>query len=301
MKYGLLFIATVASMTTLFSQEAASIFSEVVSVDLHEKTLQITYDNSNPWTIDDSVCITRDRRDIACGIVTKTNEELATVQLLTTSEEVSQDQKSDKGGDYIQLTFEFPIPKKGDAVRLVDKSPSLGLRNLASELKTNREFGGEPIRSKIYDHLTAPPPFAPSSNMTAGVNLIFPTLEYQQTFNARSAVGVMPIFMNYSVSEGKLKGTGCFVNYHFYSEGNLRGYWAKAGLGIYGLNYAYKNSEDSGIAPAIAGSVGRRIFQNQNVNFGFAAGAQYIFARTNTGLSFSGLVPSLIIDLGFAF
>ncbi|NBX68975.1 MAG: hypothetical protein EBR01_08440 [Proteobacteria bacterium] len=301
MKHAFLFIALWTFVDRLYSQEATTIFSEVISVDSKEKLIQVTYDNSNPWSIDDSVCVTRNHKDIACGVVIKTHEESAIVQILTNAEEISKDQKSDNGGDYIQLTFDYPTPQKGDSVRLVDKSPSVGIRNLASELKGNKEFGGESINSKIYDHLLAPPAFVPASNLTAGVNLIFPTLEYQQSFTKRSAIGVMPIFMNYSVSDGKLKGTGCFLNYHFYSEGDLNGYWAKAGLGLYGLNYSYRNSEDSGVAPAVAASVGRRIFQSPNLNFGFAAGAQYIFANTSTGLSFSGLVPSLILDVGFAF
>lgn len=301
MKQGILIVSIFLSVTSLLAKQPGKMFSEVVSVDLKEKTISITHDNSSPWTLDDSVCVTREQKDIACGVVIKSEGELATVQLLSTSEEVSKAQETDNAGDYIQLTFDFPNPQKGDSVRLVDKSPSVGIRDLASNLKEEKEFGGAVLNSKNYDYLTVPPPFMPESNLTGGINLIFPTIEYQQTISGKSAIGVMPIFMNYSISDGAIKGTGCFVNYHFYSEGHLNGYWAKAGLGLYGLNYSYQGSEDSGVAPAVSTSFGKRIFKNENLNFGFAAGAQYIFAKTGTGLSFGGLVPSLIVDIGFAF
>ncbi len=301
MKKGILIVAALLWATDLKAEEPAQTFSEVVSVNLKEKVIRVTHDNSSRWTLDDSVCITRDKKDIACGIVIATDNELATVQILSQSENVSTDNASDSAGDYVQLTFEFPNPQKGDSVRLIDKSPSIGIREIASELKAEKEFGGKQIITNVYDHLTLQPPFMPESNLSGGVNLIFPTLEYQQTISDYSAIGVMPIFMNYSVGDGAVKGTGCFVNYHHYSDGNLNGYWVKAGLGLYGLSYSYQSAEDSGIAPAISASFGKRIFKNENLNFGFGAGAQYIFAKTNTGLSFGGFIPSIIVDVGFAF
>jgi len=301
MRNGILIITALISITHLYSKDPSKLFSEVVNVSLKEKTIQISHDNLNPWVVDDSVCVTRNQKDIACGIVTQTTEELATVQILKRSENVSKDHETDQAGDYVQLTFDYPTPQKGDSIRLVDKSPSVGIRTLASELKNGKEFGGAPIDARIYDHLFGHPEFVPDSNLTVGINLIFPTIEYQQTISSRSAIGVMPIFMNYSVSDGAVKGTGCFLNYHYYSEGHLNGYWTKLGVGLYGLNYSYQKAEDSGVAPAISASLGKRFFKNENLNFGFAAGAQYIFSSTTTGLAFNGFIPSLIVDIGFAF
>jgi len=72
-------------------------------------------------------------------------------------------------------------------------------------------------------------------------------------------------------------------------------------LGIYGLTYQFNGKEDGNVVPAVSAMLGRRLFKNNHLNFGFGAGAQYIFASTQTGMSFSGFVPSLVVDVGFAF
>lgn len=301
MKKGYFILSLLFLGLKIHAQEAKLFYSEVISINHKDRTLKITHDNSSPWSIDDSVCVTQDQKDVACGIVVATDPELATVQITSQNEDINTENASDSEGNYVQLTFHFPEPQKGDSVRLVDKSPSGGIRDIASALKSNQEFGGDKLNTKVYDHLKANAPFLPESNLTAGFNFIFPTIEYQQTISAHSAIGVMPIFMNYSVSDGSLKGTGCFINYHFYSEGSLLGYWGKAGLGIYGLNYSYAGKEDSNVSPAISVMVGKRLFKNDHLNFGFGAGGQYVFASTNTGLDFNGFIPSLVIDVGFAF
>lgn len=285
----------------LEAQDQTQVFSEVVSVNNKEKTLMITHDNSNPWTTDDRVCVTQDEKDIACGVVISLDSELAKVKLSSQIEEIAKATAQDSSGEYLQLTFDYPTPKKGDSVRLVDKNPAAEIRQLSSELKTADEFGGEKISSKIYDHLAVTPAFAPKSIVLGGINFLFPTLEYQQTTTEHSSVGVSPIFMNYPVGDGTIKGTGCFVNFHHYSQGHFSGYWLKAGLGLYGLTYKYQGSEDANVVPAIAASFGKRIFTNEHLNFGFAAGGQYLFASTKVGLSFSRFIPSLILDVGFAF
>ncbi len=307
MKRGLVLFLGFLLTTNLKAQEPPEFFSEVRSSDSKEKTLTITHDNSAPWGIEDSICVTRDKKDIACGIVTATDTQLATVQIFFEAEELSRDEISNETGDHLQLTFNFPFPEKGDAVRLVDRNPKLNIRQLASELRVIDSFKetagtiSNAGTSTPYNQLITTKPFLPTSNLTVGFNLIFPTLEYQQSFSDHSAVGVMPLFMNYSVGEGSLKGTGCFFNYHYYTEDPFNGYWGKAGLGIYGLTASYNGTEDSNVAPAIGASFGRRFFKNEKLNFGFAVGGQYIFTSTNTGLAFNGFIPSLIVDIGFAF
>ncbi|MSP18603.1 MAG: hypothetical protein EXR74_03415 [Bdellovibrionales bacterium] len=307
MKRGLVLFLGFLLTTNIKAQEPAKFFSEVRSSDSNEKTLKITHDNSAPWKLEDSICVTRDKKDIACGIVIATDTQLATVQISFEAEEMLRDEISNETGDHLQLTFNFPFPEKGDAVRLVDRNPKLNIRQLASELRVIDSFketgatSSNTATSTPYNHLKTTKSFLPTSNLTVGFNLIFPTLEYQQSFSDHSAVGVMPLFMNYSVGEGSLKGTGCFFNYHYYTEDPFNGYWGKTGLGIYGLTASYNGIEDSNIAPAIGASFGRRFFKNKNLNFGFAVGGQYLFASTNTGLPFSGFIPSLIVDIGFAF
>lgn len=301
MKKGFLIIFLLSLGFKIWAQEPKQFYSEVISVDNKNRTLKITHDNKQPWTVDDSVCITKDGKDVACGIVTQTDQELATVLLTSQTEEVNQETASDAEGNYVQLTFSFPLPEKGNSVRLVDKSPSFGIREISSQLKSNHEFGGEKLNNKVYDYIKANGPFNPEGNITAGFNLLFPTVEYQQTISEHSAIGVMPIFMSYSVSDGSVKGTGCFINYHYYSEGTLLGYWGRFGLGVYGLNYKYGRKEDSNVTPAVSAIFGKRLFKNDHLNFGFGAGAQYIYPTTQTGLAFNGFIPSLVVDIGFAF
>jgi hypothetical protein len=301
MKKSLILLLSFLLSGNLNAQDHMQVFSEVVSVNNKEKTLMITHDNSNPWTLDDRVCVIQEDKDIACGIVVSVDSELATVKLLSQTEEIAQATAQDSSGEYIQLTFDYPNPKKGDSVRLVDKNPASAIRQLSSELKKGNEFGGEKISSNIYDHLAVTPAFVPESILLGGINFIFPTVEYQQTTTEHSSVGVSPIFMNYPVSDGTIKGTGCFVNFHHYSQGHFSGYWLKTGLGLYGLSYKYKGKEDDNVVPAITASFGKRIFKNEHLNFGFAAGGQYLFASTKVGMSFSRFIPSLILDIGFAF
>lgn len=302
MRRGVLLFLILLLNFQIEGKRAPELFSEVVSTNLKKKEFTITHDNSAPWELNDRVCVNRKKKDIACGIVISADKEIATVRITSELEDLTQDSLADSAGEYIQLTFDFPVPEKGDFVRLVDKNPKSKIRQLASALVSNNSFGGEKKEtSKVYDHLTVYEPPEAESLITGGLNLFFPTLEYQQSFSKHSSVGIMPIFMNYSVADGSIKGTGLFFNYNYYTEESFSGYWLKTGLGIYGLNYSYNGNEDSHVTPAIALSVGRRIFKNKSLNFGFGAGGQYVFSNTNTGLAFNGFIPSIILDVGFSF
>jgi hypothetical protein len=301
MRIALLICVVLLKVLPAYADKAPEVFSEVISVDAKKREVKITHDNNTPWNVDDIVCITREQKDIGCGTVIDSNGDLATVQMTSQSEEVLKQEMADSSGEYLQLSFDYPLPEKGDSVRLVEKNSTSEIRKLASELKSKKEFGGEPLPTNIYDHLKVEPPFQSMSNLTAGFTLLFPTLEYQQTVTSHSALGLMPTFMNYSVNDGVVKGTGLFLNYHFYSDGPLYGYWAKVGAGIYGLSYSYKSNEEKNVVPALSFTVGKRLFKTECLNFGFGAGGQYLFSKTQTGLSFAGFIPSLVVDMGFAF
>lgn len=286
--------------------------SEVLEVA--PRTLEISSAKPRPWEIEDRVCVNRRGKRIACGYVIDTTEKgNATVDLYYRR----QSHSTEEWEDSITLRFNEEVARKGDTVTLdakslrpkyVDDTPlnselehenllalekaSPASRGLASTDEASfLKFREE---NKTTGHL---------SNVSAGMNYVFPNFQYHQAVSDHSATGVMPIYLSGPAGDGALSGFGAFFNYHYYSNKPFDGYWLQAGLGLYALKATKGALSGNGLSFAGSVAVGKRWLWKDGLNFGFAVGLQKLL-NSNPGsvpLNFSGIYPALVMDLGYAF
>jgi hypothetical protein len=141
------------------------------------------------------------------------------------------------------------------------------------------------------------------SDISIGLSYIFPTIQYQQNLIANLATGVLVSYMDVPVGNGSLHGFGGMLTLNSYGQEPFRGPWFQLGAGLYSLSSTSGGVSSSYTSPAMLTNVGWRWLWDTGVNFGFGVGVQYLFNAKPAGssLDFSGLLPSIALDLGFAF
>ena len=318
---GFLFVASplMASHVLLFSSDSDE-------VTISQKT-------PKPWRENDKVCIERSQKQIACGTIISSSRKRAVVKV---SEEertdglekkTSQDSSSHayvelvfgkeeiKRGDNIvaaQVTSSRetvsqlgePAPPKEDATtqEIIDGLAGLH-RNIASvetslvgkeDLLTEIDVKENDDRLLHHEKL---------SNVTAGMNFIFPTFQYQQAVTDSFAPGIMPIYISTPIANGSISGWGGYLTLNQYSLEPFHGTWVQLGLGMVSLTGTVNGVAQSFYTPAIEATVGWRWFWESGLNFGFAVGGQYFVAAkpATLNLDYSGFFPSVTFDIGFAF
>lgn len=142
-----------------------------------------------------------------------------------------------------------------------------------------------------------------TSNVTLGVTYIFPMAQYQQALNDNFTAGVMASILSTPVSNGSLSGVGGYFTLNAYSIEPFHGAYVQLGVGIYSLDGNVNNQNTNYASLAGIGNVGWRWLWESGLNFGFGVGVQYLFQPKPSGnaLDFGGLLPSVAMDLGFAF
>lgn len=291
---------------------AASPASQVTGVHSSHLYVAVSQDKDAPFEQDDRLCITQNAMDIACGDVMEVRQNQAIISLDFQKESFSSKKKNTPSEKIIELTFHYPVPHKGDGVRLVSKNPKRTIRQLTSELVASNRFAGE-IISEVREEeleeairrLEASKPFKPISVLSLGMTWLFPTMQYQQAMSPRWGAGLSALYLNQNVGEtGNLKGPGLFVTYNHYHGGPLNGVWWQIGAGGYHLEAAYQGNVGKSYQPALSALVGWRCSWKNKVNLGLGGGGQFLPAANNaaqTGISFNGFLPSAAMDVGIIF
>lgn len=300
-----LFIAALFCVSALASQ--------VTQVHPSLPIVAISQETEMPFEKDDRVCIVQDKMDIACGDVAELQEKGgAVVKLDFQKENVSKKKRNSKVERVVELEFDYPVPKVGDTVRLVAKNSKETIRQLTSDLLASNRFAGEVISESREDELQeairrmeASRPFKPVSVLSLGMTWLYPTLQYQQALSPNWGIGMMALYLNHNVGEkGNMKGPGAFFSYNHYYNGALNGVWWQLAAGSYKVDVDSGTKAGESYQPAIMATLGWRSFWKDSMNFGVGVGGQYLPFGNNaakTGLTFSGFIPSVAMDVGLAF
>lgn len=298
--------------------------SEVLSFFPDSNRAQVSQDKQLPWTENDKVCFYRKDKKIACGRISESTAEVAAVEIREqTTAVTAENQKDGKDESFVELTFGKAEIKKGDRVELDNSNESeylyadsatqqtieglRGLQRRPSSLDSFYEEGKEDLLTQIEipnedDERTLH--HDKISNLTFGLNFIFPTFQYQQAITKKFAVGLTGQFVSTPLSGGNLRGYGGMTTLNFYSLEPFHGTWVQIGMGLFSLTGSTTTSSIDFYAPNILFNTGWRWFWDSGVNFGFAVGVEYFLTSGNSnsiGLDFSGLFPSISLDIGFAF
>lgn len=144
---------------------------------------------------------------------------------------------------------------------------------------------------------------APRLNLSIGANYIFPSVQASVAVGTHYTLGVMPSYViPYGAGSGKISGSGVLVTASYYDKGPFQGLWIEGGVGVSRLTFTIDGAAETLAAPAVLGAVGWRWYWASGTNFGFAVGVNGLFhsPQRKADLGFSGLLPALVLDLGFA-
>lgn len=306
------FVATMVTSLSFAKQ------IQILNMDLSRDEVVITNDESRKLEDGDKICFYRGTVEIGCGQVIAVTPFDATVKLLTSSSDIhtARTEKNSPTESYVELVFERIEIQKSDRAEfkgaaektqadLTNQTLLEGLVQLRRSVASQRDnlYGKEDLiietEKKILDY-DSNLDHRLMSNIAVGVNYIFPMVSYQQRITDNLILSVSPTLVNTPAGNGNVGGFGTYVTLNHYGIEAFHGDWIQLGAGFMKLTSgdAHWNS------PAILTTAGWRWFFDGGVNFGLGLGLQYFLNRkpaTAASVDFSGLLPSVIMDLGFAF
>jgi hypothetical protein len=240
---------------------------QVLNVDPTTKEVSVTYDAKMRWAPRDSICFFTDKKTTVCGVVTLATEESLKVSV--------------KDGD---ITF--------------DRGAWVVLRRLnrTSASVSSSALIEQQTESKTHDI---------SLGIATGGNYFFPMAHLQQALDKNFSIGLMPMFVDYSVDGASVTAWGAFatLNY-YYTHFPFRGFYGSLGGGFYNIHASIGSSAEThtqGAAQATVSWRGRASWE-LGLDIGVSAGVQYVFPVQNTLTNnFSGLLPLVLVSLGYPF
>lgn len=294
--------------------------TNILEVRPDSQEIVISHEPDRNWNLLDRVCFFRESIEVACGEVTFTNPKNAVVTIRKIREGLTKrESKESKTESYVELEFGRDKVKNNDRVeRFVTPSQDddseaqsiveglVQLRRAASEgrdklegkedLKIENKPATEDLDERYMGH-------GCMSNISLGLNYIFPAVQYQQAVTNTVTIGVLPMYLSTPTGNGALTGLGTYLTMNRYSIEPFHGDWMMLGLGFFKLTGTANGVSTDYTSPALILNVGWRWFWDSGINFGFALGFQYMISPKppSGSLDFSGLLPSIALDIGYAF
>jgi hypothetical protein len=294
--------------------------AHVIKVFSDRPEIILSQDKERPWIVGDRVCIYHQNQEVGCGNIVRTLPKRAYCVLKDQHDTLKKKTVTDNSsstylelvfgamvarqGDRVELTsFENPIPDSETTKEIVD-----GLNGLRRKPAMEGSLEGKDdllltLDDEKVDQDERLLYHGNLSDLTVGLNYIFPTIHYQQAVWDHVTVGLMPIYLSTPTGSGSLSGVGGYLTLNYYGLEPFRGLWIQTGGGVYSLNTTVAGTGYSYFSPAAVGTVGYRWYYESGLNFGFGVGVQYLFTSnpSDVSLDFSGLLPSIAMDIGFAF
>jgi len=263
--------------------------SIVYQVAADQSAIVATHDLSAPWKPGDALCVQRRGYEIACGKVRQANELAALVEIMQKSEAaiVVGESVREAGAGNSEALQKPPV--------LAATPP-----NAPAALAEGEDDERDPAAQIEVSQMVGPPKMG---NVLAGANYVFPGARYEQALGQHWSIGAGALLVAYPVAGGTLKGTGITGNISYYEAGWFRGLWLYAGAGMLNLKAALNGVEEPLSTLLLSGASGWRFQWENGLNFGFAVGLNYLtkVQTPSVPLDTSRLLPSVVIDFGFAF
>lgn len=299
--------------------------------------ITISQEAKRPWELGEKICFHRKSVEIACGEIFKTRTKDATVKISHRRDAISQVQAESKTNSYVEIVFgqasvstkDVVVADPQNAKRMIatstdpfdhapppmlpsdtDKDDSQAGLEAIPRIPASQEvvllgkedlMQGSDLLDNDPDHRAIGK--GVMSDLSVGVSYIFPTLQYQQMLTNHIATGVLASVLSIPVGNGSLRGYGGLLTINSYGLEPFRGPWFQLGAGLYSLTANTVGVDETYTSAAALTNVGWRFLWSSGINFGVGVGAQYLFnpKPANSSLDFSGLLPSISMDLGFAF
>jgi len=247
--------------------------AQILKIAASRKMMAIGGVNPSSFSVNDALCVERDAANRVCGQVVKVLAKGIIFSAANANHGLQQ-------GDRVTLR------RNGRSVASQEYDPTM-----SSTASTRR--GGYVGRR---------------NDVSAGVEFIQPMMIYQRMLGSHFAIGLMPIYMDFSSLDGSLSGIGGHLMLNYYSKSPFKGWWLFGGVGYYSftatLNATQNNpttTEKGSTISALVGGGYRFVFGSSGWNLGLGAGVQYLANPQTTSLQFSSILPAASVDVGYAF
>ena len=239
---------------------------EIQRIGPQKGFVTISSETPGEFDVNDYVCLTRDRRAVACGQVIR------------------------------------PLEK---ALLLAISGQSQGLQ-VGQLVEINKMKNAPAGRSETLEIVqAAPDPAFENKNLGLGINLGFIQVHFSQALTPNFALGLLLRTGSAGAGSGTISGYGLggTVSYH-YNGPYKTGPWGSSGLvidlltatkdtqtektgsmllyGVGGYRYSFENSI------SVAGGFGLQFYLNGNLT-------------TTFDLQFSGILPAIVLEAGYTF
>lgn len=257
----------------LFSTTAFS--AEVLRVGSSQTLVSISHDLTRKWKENDAVCIYQDGKELVCGVVLKSSEQLAIVKLNQSSNLVAR-------GDSVRWAPASEVRRK--------EAPT---RKPAAQLLQSVETDSS---SRVYYHNL-------SGGFSVGSGFYFPMIHFQRMVHPQFAIGVMPSYVSVSTGNGSLSAFGALVTGNYYSQEYFRGLWVQIGGGLDFFSVTTGTVEQQATSFVGLATIGWRGYWDLGFNIGVAGGLQYLKDPGFSSITLSGsnVQPLVLLDIGFNF
>jgi len=169
------------------------------------------------------------------------------------------------------------------------------------QMKMRSSLSGQ--RLYVGDIVTLRKPELPmgATNATLGINYLFPFVHVQQLISRNVSYGLMPMVIWFSQNGADLRAVAILATLNYHTR-TYRGLWLRGGIGLHIAKIRLTNSTDGTTSLMILGTAGWRWMWPSGFNIAASAGAQYFFdSKIKADLKFSGLLPALVLEVGFTF
>lgn len=265
---------------------------------------KIYSDGVYKYVVTDPACAEAQRKDAATPAAKRArdraSEEVATVP----ADERAPALEESRPGERVGPTGRPGVASESrlESVSLPEDSPGAGAR--PAKARPARQAKERQVASSETTEISLPPK-APElitrNGVMLGLNYVFPFVRYEHTVARQLSLGATGQFVNHALPSGSLEGYAFFATLSYTNDEAFRGIWLHGGLGYASLSGAGALAAHVS-GPALLFDVGWRWAWEQGLCVGVAIGAQYVAGSTESlRASYSGLLPSILIDVGLTF
>jgi len=259
-------MVTVAALWVSTSAWAVK-YVEIIGINKRAKQVSFSMDGSMTWTAKDWLCAFYQKKAVLCGEVVDVSSEKINIRVREVRGKVSR-------GMIVQL--------------------SRVSRQTASH--STSESVSRPSGAPTWDV---------GAGVVSGLNYFFPIVHFQRVITNKIALGVMPLYVNYSGEDSSVKALGGFVTASYYlTQSPFKDFFVTAGAGMYSISATVGTDEESHSNPAVllTGNWRGQPFSSIPIDVSAGVGFQYIVPAERTLTeSFSSILPVFTLTLAYPF
>lgn len=246
----------------------ATFAAEVLKVASNNRLVAVSHDLTRRWQVNDKLCVVREGKEIACGVIIKVKEKFGILRLKEENNSIGR-------GDKV-------------VANVPNKAPSILVGSDTSSTPVD------------LDHS---PFYLISLGGTVGPNIAYPSLHLQRIVDPLFSIGLLPSYLSIEASNKAFSSVSLLASFNFYPKEFFREFWIMGALGVAFMSTSLSNVEQQATVLQFLLTGGYRIQLGGGVLIGVGGGLQYLKDPNFSGISIkgTGFKPIFTADIGVNF